>query len=67
MKYLLHKITDNLNFKNQTRVVKFELMDAIDTKIKKIKQIFFLGPKYWRPFWILGPKLPKIEVFCSKN
>ena len=36
MKYLSHNITDNLNFKNQTRVVKFELMDAIDTKIKKI-------------------------------
>ena len=41
MNYTLHKITDNLNFKNQTRVVKFELMDAIDTKIKKIiKKIF---------------------------
>ena len=41
MKYLLHKITDNLNFKNQTRVVKFELMDAIDTRIKKITKKYF--------------------------
>ena len=28
----------NLNFKNQARVVKFEIMDAIDTRIKKIEK-----------------------------
>ena len=33
--YQLH-IKYNLNFKNEARVVKFEIMDAIDTRIKKI-------------------------------
>ena len=56
----------NLDFKNQARVVKFEIMDAIDTRITKIKKKF-LGHKSWRPFWILGPKLPKIEFFCYRN
>ena len=56
----------NLNFKNQARVVKFKIMDAIDTRIKKIKKKI-LGHKSWRPFWILGSKLPKFEVFCSRN
>ena len=45
----------NLNFKNQATVLKFKIMDAIDTR-RKLKKIF-LGHKSWRPFWILGPKL----------
>ena len=34
----LGNIKSNLNFKNQARVFKFEIMDAIDTRIKKIKK-----------------------------
>ena len=31
----------DLNLKNQARVFKFEIMDAIDTRIKNIKKKFF--------------------------
>ena len=37
----LGNIKSNLNFKNQARVFKFEVMDAIDTRIKNIKKKFF--------------------------
>ena len=39
----------NLDFKHQARVVKFEIMDAFDTRITKIKKKI-LGHKSWWPF-----------------
>ena len=38
--YQIH-IKYNMNFKNQARVIKFEIIDAIDTRIKNIKKKFF--------------------------
>ena len=60
--YQLH-IKYNLNFKNQARVVKFEIMVAIDTRIKKIIKKNLRSK-------ILAAILnfrPKIEVFCSRS
>ena len=37
----LGNIKSNLNFKNQASVFQFEIMDAIDTRIKNIKKIIF--------------------------
>ena len=41
----LEHIKYNLNFKNEARVFKFEIMDAIDTRIKNIKFLAQNCPK----------------------
>ena len=55
----------NLDFKNQARVVKFEIMDAIDTRIKKIKkkfQVINLGGHFE-----FQAQNCQIEFFCYRN